>query len=363
MHVTNKMNNKNKVLLVGEANSNNLGDSVICKVGYEIFSGIYDSNVCLFDISMAKRFLFRHNICRKMLKIACLYHTFEYICIYIILFLKYKNIKKVIFLGGALVNDYFINAINPILRFAYIERIPVRFLSIGYENLSEKSLGAFKKHVSLIDDILMSTRDNPLYLEKIFNNRIKKTPDVAILTSQVYNILPNKTGVIGLGCINPEIYKQKERNPGCSKKYVKDMVDTIEKLCLLGYRIELFTNGDPKDYEWAQTIFKQSANSNLSLASRPLTDVDLVECIAKYDKIISARLHSLIIAYSFGIPSYCVAWSHKIIDFAELTENSNVIDMAEINCVDWRIVLPTLEINDELRKNLKDDILKYVRAL
>lgn len=357
------MKDKRKVLLIGEANSNNLGDSVICKVGYEIFSGIYDSNVCLFDISIAKRLLYRYNFCRKILEKTHLYQTFEYFYILIILLIEHRKTKKVIFLGGALIKDYFINAINPIIRFAHIERVPVRFFSIGYENLSEKSLQSLKKHINLINDVFLSTRDNPLYLEKIFKNRIKNTPDVAFLTSQVYNILPNKTGVIGLGCINPEVYKWKEKYSDFSNKYIKDMVGTIEKLSSLGYKLELFTNGDPKDYEWAQKIFKQSANSNLTMAQRPITDVDLVECIAQYDKIISARLHSLIIAYSLGIPAFCIAWNHKVYDFAKMTENSNVIDMAEINCVDWRVVLPTVEINDGLRKKLKDDVLKYASEL
>ncbi len=357
------MKEKLNVLLIGEANSKNLGDRVICKVGYAIFFDIYESNVYLFDISIAKRFLYRHNFLRKILKLFRSVQFFEYLYIYIILLIRYRNTKKIIFLGGALIKDYFINAINPVLRFSHLNGIPVRFLSIGYEKLSVNALRSFKKHVRLIDDIVISTRDNQYYLEENLKKTIKVTPDIALLTSQIYNIEKKSSNIIGVGCINPEVYYWKEKYPDYSKKYLKDMVDTINKISLLGYRIEIFTNGDPMDYEWAQKIFEQTANDNISLAKRPSTDVELVECIAKYDKIISARLHSLIIAYSFGIPTFCEVWNHKVFDFAKLTDNSNVIDLAEIISIDWKAILPKLKINDGKRKKLKDVVLEYASTI
>lgn len=357
------MKDKKLVLLIGEANSNNLGDSVICNVGYALFSKIYNSNVALFDISIVKRLLYRHNLCRKVLDKARLYKLFEYYYILFVLLFKYRKTGKVIFVGGALIKDYFINAINPILRFACLRGIPVRFLSIGYEKLSEEDLKSFIRHVECVDDLIISTRDNREYLEIIFGKEIKNTPDIALLSSRIYKNKHVEPNLIGLGCINPEAYKWKDKHPEISNNYIEDMVQTIEKLCSLGYKVELFTNGDLKDYECAQKVIRQSGNKNVQLAIRPLTDVDLVDCITKYEKIISARLHSLIIAFSYGIPAYCIGWSHKVYDFAEMTGNTNVIDMAEINSVEWISKVTNIEINEPLRVQLIDDVLSFIKKL
>ena len=53
-------------------------------------------------------------------------------------------------------------------------------------------------------------------------------------------------------------------------------------------------------------------------APRPVSPEDLLETVTKYDRIFSCRLHSHIIAASYGISTAAVVWDRKVEEFMAL---------------------------------------------
>lgn len=81
-------------------------------------------------------------------------------------------------------------------------------------------------------------------------------------------------------------------------------------------KIVVFTNGAIDDYEFACFALRSIGKEKL-LEKRPTRPVELVDVIATCEYIISFRLHSLILAAAYDIPSIGLVWDSKVTSFFE----------------------------------------------
>lgn len=77
----------------------------------------------------------------------------------------------------------------------------------------------------------------------------------------------------------------------------------------------MFCNGSEADYKMLKNIVNRKNLNKDQYLIRPKTAQDLVNIISNFDKIISFRLHSHIIASSIGIPTIGISWEKKVNQF------------------------------------------------
>lgn len=75
----------------------------------------------------------------------------------------------------------------------------------------------------------------------------------------------------------------------------------------------MFCNGSVDDYCFGKYVLeKMGLDARDKLCDYPKTPKELVELIARFDSLISFRLHSHIIAASLGIPAVALVWDEKL---------------------------------------------------
>ena len=155
--------------------------------------------------------------------------------------------------------------------------------------------------------------------------------DPAICAADAYNIKPKQDNIrIGLGISAP---KELKRNLNSYKRFFSRKnieyfwLELIEQLTSNDYKIALFTNGDPEDYDFTKIIwnkcYKLCHDGNIALLSRPTTPSILMEHISQFKTLIAHRLHANIIAYSMGIPSIGLIWDKKVEEFSHITNRDH----------------------------------------
>ena len=153
----------------------------------------------------------------------------------------------------------------------------------------------------------ISVRDSYEKVQKLIDDpaKLNETFDAAINCSRFYPASPQQNIDFGIGCIS-------------SESSMKDVLEIIQNISRKGYKWKLFTNGNINDYNAARKILTElglSDNIDAYLFERPTRPAELIQHITSFRYIISFRLHSLIIASSFGIPSAGIVWDNKIIEF------------------------------------------------
>ena len=95
----------------------------------------------------------------------------------------------------------------------------------------------------------------------------------------------------------------------------------IRALLTSNYNWKAFTNGSPYDQAYAEKLLSVAGIPTEKigeyLIDRPETAEELVKSITGFQKIISFRMHSQIVAASFGIASFGYAWDEKVVTLYE----------------------------------------------
>ncbi len=148
------------------------------------------------------------------------------------------------------------------------------------------------------------------------------TGDPAVWSEQVYGRSPDHSGknspiglgLMGMGTINKRRTEQEQLSEAYLLKFWQDIA---QRLCAEGYAVELFTNGDPADQAYAQSVQSYLAENGLiiPLVPRPYTPQALAHLISRYRGIVAFRLHATIVAFSYGIPSVGLVWNEKVREF------------------------------------------------
>lgn len=316
-----------KVLIVGEVYSENLGDGVICEVVNDFFSKMYDTR--LLDISGRESYTISNNYHFDNRKEKIRYKKY---CVKKFLYsLGYKNegktLKKIInkfekqfmiiveefkpdiilFAGGQMFIDTFIYQVDYICNYSLKNNIKVIFNSCGIgELLFKDKLSSILNNESVK---YLSLRDGYSKINSQFPNlEIIDSFDTAILSNKIYTNVITKNNTLGIGIMFSSLHSV--------NKQINFWFKMLSSLLNNNYDFKVFTNGSCKDQSFAEYILKiLNLDPNKYLLARPTNPLELVSNIVSFDSIISMRLHSLIIAYSFDIPTIAISWDEKVKKF------------------------------------------------
>ena len=315
------------ILLIGECYSENLGDAVICQTVKKMIENEYsDADITLFDISGRINYQEYYNnkdysilgkcfikITEKLpiiLKKSSFYNLYKnnerrYLRTILLLenILKEHQIDIAIFAGGAMFMDYFAGLIYYTVRKLSIKKIPVLFHSCGMGYLSEDGVKLLRKTFAHNYVKNVSIRDSMDRFLQLFGDITTPTEtyDTAIWCNKFFNRNSEKVAEYGIGVISlPQHYKIQ-----------KDIITHFKKSNI---SFKVFTNG--ADENTAISLLKDVGyidnDIHSMLMKRPITPEELVYNITGFEKIVSFRMHSLIVATSFGIEVRGFVWDDKV---------------------------------------------------
>lgn len=316
-----------KILLIGERYSENLGDAVICETVKRLIEQKCDAEIIEFDLSGRSGFneyyslrSLSRNRCSGYKKIIIstvlrkvLYRKAVDIkrCLRVMLNLNEhllrNNFDIILFAGGALFQDYFAELIYSIVRQCKRKSPTVVFHACGLGKISDHSKIILKRVFNLecVKDI--SIRDSYERFIFLFGNehKVTNTYDTALCCPRFYNRSNVIVAEYGIGCINWE-----------NTYHIQKQI--IQGIMNSGATWKLFTNGDISDERVVDKLLIElgiSYRKSELVLPRAIDAESLIFNITSFKKIISFRLHSHIIAASFGIPSYGFVWDSKVRDF------------------------------------------------
>lgn len=320
-----------KILLVGEFYSENLGDPLLCQTVEQVIRERFpQAQIIPFDMSgkisateyyqpktdpkmdaltkfVCGRYLYyrRAAICRA-------YDRDKERCLRV--WYRLKELRKqhrfdlVIFAGGSLIMDYFAGVVNLILRQFAFSRTKILFHACGMSTLDEDSEYLFRQVLGSEKVCSISLRDSYGRFHELFNTnaRVMKTYDTALCCSRYYQPVPAPRIQLGIGLIDRCYDRQ---------------IALLRQLLESDVQWKAFTNGSPYDQDYARQLLLDvgvpAEKIREYLLPRPETTDQLIQMVTGFSGIIAFRMHSQIIAASFGVPSFGLVWDDKILAFYE----------------------------------------------
>lgn len=314
------------ILLIGEKYSSNLGDGIICDT-VEFLLKDKNFNIVTLDISGRSSF---ENDCNSFSLIKEYKVYFKSLIKKGLSILGYnrmgKNLLKIfsdfrksfddsvsemhydyiIFAGGQMFIDTFIHQINYVCAYGEKNNVKIIFNCCGTGKILNKKVLAEILNSKAVNYI--SVRDGSDLLKKYTDKDIIKCCDNAVYASYVYDSKKINSYSNGIGIMFSTL-----QSP---LKQIRFWGKVLKKLINDNTEFVLFTNGSYKDYCFAKYLLSIfNLDTKKYLLSRPVTSEELVSQISSFDKILSMRLHSMIVAYSFDIPSIAICWDNKVKSF------------------------------------------------
>ena len=221
--------------------------------------------------------------------------------------------------GGGIIHykyhDYYAGICSFILS-CQRNNIPLAINAVGVEGFDKEDpkCKMFQKFLNFPIVKIITTRDDIDTLKKTYIDSKSTTPvmkiaDPAIFTDEFFHVNTNREGKIGIGIIREDIFHHYKIDSSVELlyDYYTGLVIELEKR---GLDYEFFTNGLNYDLGIMSKIEKQL---NRSFSVRvPHDTKDLISIISSYRGIISARMHSCIVAYSFNLPAIAFNWNSKL---------------------------------------------------
>lgn len=323
-----------KILLVGEYYSTNLGDPLLCRtVQYAIEREYPRARVVPFDISgkisysehydakkypAAQLWYFRaKNRFPKLWRKNNLYQIIakdeaRHMRVAAMLeeMLNMHTFDLVVFAGGSLFMDYFAGVIYLMLKRLVRTDAKILFHACGMSSLSSDSEQLLKRILTHKRIYSITMRDSYTRFCAMFQTKaqVDETFDTALASSCFFEGVCEQKAEYGVGIMAiPEYYV-------FQKALVEQLLKSEKKW-------KLFTNGNCEDQSVAERILKDlgiaGEKQGQWLMPRPANPEDLVKVVTSFEKIISFRMHSQIVAASYGIPCYGFVWDKKVEEMYE----------------------------------------------
>lgn len=345
----------NKILLIGEKYSSNLGDGVIFFTVKNILEQKCDCQVDDFDISgrdnyddkvsLSSKFIYQiKDIFRKT-------HIYRYMSSKKRVTALKKRLKRmsnnkynyIVIAGGQLFLNYFVDCLVEITKYAEENKIKIIYNSIGFGSLSQKNKKRIMKLLNNKCVKSVSIRDNFKFYEKNKGSiNIYKALDPVFELSTIIKKKQSNKEFIGIGVMDPSVY---EKNYDFDY-YIFLYKSIIKVLKAKKIKYCFFTNGSKEDYNFALRI-KAKMGCECELFNRPISYVDLINDLNKFTSIISFRLHSHIIMTSYNIRTMGFIWNEKIKDFSEIVGNQENF----------------YEIDTDLKNNIEMYVNKFINSM
>ncbi len=356
------------VLLVGEIYSENLGDPLLCGVVENVIKQKYqDANIYKLDMSgrdnssnshfKRRRKFWGVRILTKMLgktkrrwKIFAIFRLIDedknrFLNVLDLLdnIISQEKIDFVVFAGGSIFMDYFAATIYCIVKRFKNKKTNIIFHACGMSNLSEDAIIVLKEALKQKNIVAISLRDSIDRFKHIFDKiAVEETYDTALQCCRFYHQADKIEAFLGVGIIANDGYFAEQR------KLVQELIN--KKI-----DFKIFVNGARYDYNYAIKILDNlnipMDNKEKLLLDKADTPQKLIEQITSFRYIISFRLHSQIIATSYGIPSFGYVWDDKIKEFYR---KIGLKDNCSNEYVNVDSIIKKLENEEKIREHLKE---------
>ena len=358
-----------RIVILGEKYSHNLGDGVICQC-VEAFvrqNTADDDKIMSLDLSCRKdyddAYLFPQGITQRIkaslrsrffafspVKMFIrkqmgeqLYTYWKWYCQQIETVKQLSQIHQadlVVFAGGELFKDYFLFYIRDFVKYYSKQGGKIWFNACGCDRNNTPYVSRHFRNVLKCSSVVRVTTRNSLETccHLISPSRYTFIPDPVICAASVFQ-RSEQEHMVGLGimCLYGICDDQ--------EKLLAFWKDVVRQLLTKNIPFRLFCNGATEDFAFAQQLLAYLELPEEYLLPAPKTPQELVSLITRFERICSFRMHSLIIAYAFGIPFVGLGWDQKLYDFAEYVNASGQI-------CDWR----TEDAKDILEKMFRYQI-------
>lgn len=379
-----------KIAILGLHADRNLGDQVICQVVMKLYQKYCNENIewTKVDLRFYHSSLISKFKNKKRRIIYLLFHwffkrltIFRFTLVHDmrIKYLSYemeeliKGADCAIIAGGGIIHykyhDYYAGICSFILA-CQRYNIPLAINAVGIEGFDkqEPKCKMFQKYLNFPVIKIITTRDDidtikKSYIDSKSTTPVMKITDPAIFTDEFFHFNANREGKIGIGIIREDIFLHYKINSSVELlyDYYTGLVIELEKR---GLEYEFFTNGLNYDLGIMSRIEKQL---NRSFSVRvPHDTKDLISIISSYRGIISARMHSCIVAYSFNLPAIAFNWNSKLrMWFSNIGEPDCCFELDNLNpvsVVDMFLVAESRGRDFNRKNNLKNECVKAIQA-
>lgn len=230
----------------------------------------------------------------------------------------------IFFAGGGLLGlsylDFF-QYVDQITAVANRRGIPVVFSSTGLNNMGAKdgSVEAIAEVIKRSCVKAVSVRENLRLFQELVADlpfAVRQVADPAVWTKYVYGmteVIPD--GTLGINVVRGGLFAANQRRWGLTAEmeYLAGMCERAEAV---GLDAQLYTNGSLDDNNTLRFFAREYAIPHDRIIL-PQTTREVVQAIASRSAVASIRMHSSIIAYSFGIPTVALEWNDKLPHFYE----------------------------------------------
>ena len=224
--------------------------------------------------------------------------------------LKTHSFDLAVFAGGSLFMDYFAGIIYMIVKRLSISGTRIIFHACGMSRLDADAEYLLKRALRENNIVSISLRDSYARFCELFSTsaEVIDTYDTALGCSKYFLPSSVRSTDYGIGLMAHEGFYEQQKN-------------LIKQLLASGVSWKVFTNGARYDMFYAKKILSECGIEEKDmcnyLVARPKSSKELVCTVTQFEKIISFRMHSQIVAASFGIPCFAFAWDNKVVDLFE----------------------------------------------
>ena len=319
-----------KIAVIGLYYASNLGDAVICDCVAKWMKDAYPSaEVDVIDIIGNTEFEVQENVSLRILRKRqknlekdywLTSHGYEDKVYY----WSNRNMESrkdfygkvadrkydfAVFAGGQLFMDWLSLDVCEFLKHFERTNTPVLFNACGVGiSISKQIQERVQQYLNSDNVHLISTRDDVEKIEERYlrgNKKAVPTYDPALWTAETYQASGKKLGAVGLGVMYC--------NEIPVRKLMRFWIRVIKELNRRQIPWKMFCNGSRDDYNLGCYILKKlHLDRDMYLEPCPEVPEMLIHQITSFDALISFRLHSHIIAASYGIPAIALVWDDKL---------------------------------------------------
>ncbi|MEP2474850.1 polysaccharide pyruvyl transferase family protein [Roseobacter sp.] len=153
-------------------------------------------------------------------------------------------------------------------------------------------------------------------------------------------------------------------DPRALRKWYVDLATALHQK---GARVVVFTNGAPEDLAELDAVLPDLRAAVPSVVYRPFQrPSDIAELMANCDAVAAYRMHALIAAQSFGVPTLAMAWDDKVASFLASVGRGDWLFDANLPAQDAANILLDLAqnpIDAQHRDSIVSDALNDVATL
>lgn len=233
-----------------------------------------------------------------------------------------RGADAIFFAGGGLFGlSYldFYKYVDQITALADRHDIPVVFSSMGLNNMSDQG-GKGKSIADIVNRRsvkALAVRENLRLFQDLdlhLPSEVRQVADPAVWTKFVYgmtDVVPN--GTLGINVVRGGLFVANQRDWGLTAemKYLAGIREYAESA---GVAAQFYTNGSLDDNNTLR-FFAQEYRVPEDQVLLPQTTREVINAIASRSAVAAIRMHSAIIAYSFGIPTVALEWNDKVPHF------------------------------------------------